>query len=377
VHSIIHIKTNPNLSPKHIEFNKLVKDIEKLRIELSREEQKLEMFSEYHTKNIRPVEVALCKRKLEMAVTLDDFALSSKLPKTLYNELEVIIPELLNESFEFIPPDDVSKRIYEKWTNVDLDEIIQEEKEEQLEEMEDFMKSMGIDFDIKDIDFDDPESVGEFHKRMEEAKKQMEENVAERQSKRKKTKKQLAAEETEKLQDDIKNKNLRSVYLSLAKILHPDSETDADLKLEKEEIMKQVTKAYEDKDIITLLVIETQWLKNTEERLANIKEDVAAIYIQLLKEQAKKLRQQKSELRYHPRFQYVSSFISDKVDRGMLRLSLEKDRLNKDLRKTQKEIEIIKINPRNEVKKFIKTLAQRYYKDPMDDFMEFFSTFRF
>lgn len=377
MHSIIHIKTNPNLSPKHIEFNKLVKDIEKLRIELSREEQKLEMFSEYHTKNIRPVEVALCKRKLEMAVTLDDFALSSKLPKTLYNELEVIIPELLNESFEFIPPDDVSKRIYEKWTNVDLDEIIQEEKEEQLEEMEDFMKSMGIDFDIKDIDFDDPESVGEFHKRMEEAKKQMEENVAERQSKRKKTKKQLAAEETEKLQDDIKNKNLRSVYLSLAKILHPDSETDADLKLEKEEIMKQVTKAYEDKDIITLLVIETQWLKNTEERLANIKEDVAAIYIQLLKEQAKKLRQQKSELRYHPRFQYVSSFISDKVDRGMLRLSLEKDRLNKDLRKTQKEIEIIKINPRNEVKKFIKTLAQRYYKDPMDDFMEFFSTFRF
>ena len=139
----------------------------------------------------------------------------------------------------------------------------------------------------------------------------------------------------------INNKNLRSVYLSLAKILHPDSETDADLKLEKEEIMKQVTKAYEDKDIITLLVIETQWLKNTEERLANIKEDVAAIYIQLLKEQAKKLRQQKSELRYHPRFQYVSSFISDKVDRGMLRLSLEKDRLNKDMRKTQKEIEII------------------------------------
>ena len=337
MHSIIHIKTNPNLSPKHIEFNKLVKDIEKLRIELSREEQKLEMFSEYHTKNIRPAEVALCKRKLEMAVTLDDFALSSKLPKTLNNELEVIIPELLNESFEFFPPDDVSKRIYEKWTNVDLDKIIQEEKEEQLEEMEDFMKSMGIDFDIKDIDFDDPESIGEFHNR----------------------------------------KNLRSVYLSLAKILHPDSETDADLKLEKEEIMKQVTKAYEDKDIITLLVIETQWLKNTEERLANIKEDVAAIYIQLLKEQAKKLRQQKSELRYHPRFQYVSSFISDKVDRGMLRLSLEKDRLNKDMRKTQKEIEIIKINPRNEVKKFIKTLAQRYYKDPMDDFMEFFSTFRF
>ena len=375
--SIIHIKTNPNLSPKHIEFNRLVKDIEKLRIELSREEQKLEMFSEYYTKNIRPAEVALSKSKMEMAITLDDFAQSSKLPKTIIYELEIIIPELLNEGFEFISPDDATKRIYEKWTNVDLDEVIQEEKEEQLEELECFMKSMGLDFNVKDIDFDDPESIGEFHNRMEEAKKQKERNEAERRSKRKKTRKQLAVEETEKLQDDIKIKNLRSVYLSLAKILHPDSETDADLKLEKEEIMKQVTKAYEDKDIITLLVIETQWLKNTVERLANLKEDVAAIYIQLLKEQAKKLRQQKSELRYHPRFQYVSSFIGDKVDRGMLRLSLEKERVNKDLRKTRKEIEIIKINPRNEVKKFIKTLAQKYYKDPMDDFMELYTTFRF
>lgn len=375
--SIIHIKTNPNLSPKHIEFNRLVKDIEKLRIELSREEQKLEMFSEYYTKNIRPAEVALSKSKMEMAITLDDFAQSSKLPKTIIYELEIIIPELLNEGFEFISPDDATKRIYEKWTNVDLDEVIQEEKEEQLEELEYFMKSMGLDFNVKDIDFDDPQSIEEFHNRMEEAKNQKEQNEAERQSKRKKTRKQLAVEETEKLQDDIKIKNLRSVYLSLAKILHPDSETDADLKLEKEEIMKQVTKAYEDKDIITLLVIETQWLKNTVERLANLKEDVAAIYIQLLKEQAKKLRQQKSELRYHPRFQYVSSFIGDKVDRGMLRLSLEKERVNKDLRKTRKEIEIIKINPRNEVKKFIKTLAQKYYKDPMDDFMELYTTFRF
>ena len=43
--SIIHIKTNPKLSPKHIEFNKWVQSIEKLRVELQREEKKLELFS--------------------------------------------------------------------------------------------------------------------------------------------------------------------------------------------------------------------------------------------------------------------------------------------------------------------------------------------
>jgi hypothetical protein len=377
VQSIIHIKTNPNLSPKHIEFNKLVDTIEKLRSELSREEQKLEMFSEYHTKNIRPVLEANGKSKLEMAILLDELSEKSKFPKTIIDELEVIIPELMAEGFEFISPDDVSKAIYEKWTNVNYDEMVKEEKDEQLEELEDFMKSMGADVDFKDIDFDDPESIGEFHKRVEEAKKQFEQKEAEHQSKRKKTKKQLADEEMAEMQDALKNKNLRSVYLSLAKILHPDSEPDADLKLEKEEIMKQVTKAYEDKDIITMLVIETQWLKNTEERLANIKEDVAVVYIQLLKEQAKKLRQEKAQLRYHYRFQSVSSFASEKADRGILRLSMEKDRLNKELRKTKKEIDIIKTSPRNDLKKFIKTLALRFYRDTMDDFMDFFTSFRF
>ncbi len=372
MHSLIYIKTNPKLSPKHLEFNKLVQIIEKLGVELNREEQKLEMFSDYYIKNIIPVQEAHSKVKIEMAIALDDMSEADKLPKTTLNELEVIIPELLSDSFEYLQPDDITKAIFEKWTDSNYDDIINEVKEEQLDEMAEFMKSMGLDIDLSDLDMDDPASAEKFYEKVHEAKQKYESENIERKSARKKTKKQLEAEELEKMQDELKNKNLRSVYLSLAKILHPDSETDPDLKLEKEEVMKQVTKAYEDKDIITMLVIETQWLKNTEERLANIKEDVAAIYIQLLKEQAKKLRQQKAALRYHPRFQHVNTYVTDKVDRGMLRLSLQKETIERDIRNIQKEIGIIKSSPRNDVKKFIKTLAQKYYKDPMDDFINFF-----
>lgn len=372
MHSLIYIKTNPKLSPKHLEFNKLVQIIEKLGVELNREEQKLEMFSDYYIKNIIPVQEAHSKVKIEMAIALDDMSEADKLPKTTLNELEVIIPELLSDSFEYLQPDDITKAIFEKWTDSNYDDIINEVKEEQLDEMAEFMKSMGLDIDLSDLDMDDPASAEKFYEKVHEAKQKYESENIERKSARKKTKKQLEAEELEKMQDELKNKNLRSVYLSLAKILHPDSETDPDLKLEKEEVMKQVTKAYEDKDIITMLVIETQWLKNTEERLANIKEDVAAIYIQLLKEQAKKLRQQKAALRYHPRFQHVNTYVTDKVDRGMLRLSLQKETIERDIRNIQKEIGIIKNSPRNDVKKFIKTLAQKYYKDPMDDFINFF-----
>jgi hypothetical protein len=377
MHSVIHIKTNPSLSPKHIEFNKLVHIIEKLRTELTNEEKKLEIFSDYYVKNILPVKVEHCKAQLDMAIVLDEMSEATKLPKTTINELEIIIPELMSDSFDQLPPDEKAKAIFQKWTNTNYDDIIKEVKEEQLDDMSEFMKSMGIDLDFSDLDMDDPASAEKFYEKVHEAKQKYESENIERKTSRKRTKKQLEAEELAKMQDELKNKNLRSVYLSLAKILHPDSETDPELKLEKEEVMKQVTKAYEDKDIITMLVIETQWLKNTEERLANIKEDVAAIYIQLLKEQAKKLRQQKAELRYHPRFHHVNTYVTDKVDRGMLRLSLQKETIDRDIRNIQKEIDIIKSSPRNDVKKFIKTLAQRYYKDPMDDFMNFFSSYRF
>lgn len=374
--NLIHLKSNSKLSPKHIEFNKLVQTIEKLRDELSREEQKLEIFSEYYVKNILPLMETNAITAMDLALVLDEVATQIKLPKAVITDMEIIIPELINKYFEYKAPDEKAKALFEKWADVDYDEMVQEEKEEQLEELSDFMQSMGIDIDLGDLDFDDPESLGKIHERLHQAKVDIDEKLANRKTSRKKTKKQLEAEEISKIQEELKNKNLRSVYLSLAKILHPDSETDPDLKAEKEEIMKQVTKAYEDKDIITMLVIETQWLKNTEDRLFNIKEDVAVIYIELLKEQAKKLRQQKSELRYHDRFQHVSSYVGDKTDRGILKMSLLKSEIEKEIRNTKKEIDIIKSSPNSEVKKFIKSLAKKYYVDPMDDFINFFNAYR-
>ena len=130
MNSVIHIKTNPSLSPKHIEFNKLVHSIEKLRMELTNEEKKLEIFSDYYIKNIIPVKAALCRSKLDMAIALDEMSEGDKLPKTTINELEVIIPELISDSFEQLTPDDITKAIFEKWTNANYDEEIKEAQEE-------------------------------------------------------------------------------------------------------------------------------------------------------------------------------------------------------------------------------------------------------
>jgi hypothetical protein len=59
-----------------------------------------------------------------------------------------------------------------------------------------------------------------------------------------------------------------------------------------------------------------------------------------------------------------------------LKMSLLKSEIEKEIRKTKKEIDIIKSNQNSEVKKFIKSLAKRYYVDPMDDFINFFNAYR-
>ena len=116
--------------------------------------------------------------------------------------------ELINKYFEYKAPDEKAKALFEKWADVEYDEMVREEKEEQLEELSDFMQSMGIDIDLGDLDFDDPESLGKIHERLHQAKVDIDEKLANRKTSRKKTKKQLEAEEISKIQEELKRLNV-------------------------------------------------------------------------------------------------------------------------------------------------------------------------
>ncbi len=57
----------------------------------------------------------------------------------------------------------------------------------------------------------------------------------------------------------MKKRNLKSLYKQLAKVLHPDLETDPESKLQKEEWMKRLTSAHALGDLRELLSIEFEW----------------------------------------------------------------------------------------------------------------------
>lgn len=74
---------------------------------------------------------------------------------------------------------------------------------------------------------------------------QAQEMDKEQQKKNKKSPKQHDKVAALKHEELSRLKNIRSIYIALAKVLHPDTEADETLKAEKEEIMKKVTSSYE------------------------------------------------------------------------------------------------------------------------------------
>ena len=125
-------------------------------------------------------------------------------------------------------------------------------------------------------DFDDtPEGYAQFKEKLREQAEQSQQQRGEK----KKTKKQLAKEASLMEQEAVKKRSIRSIYLSLVKLLHPDTEPDETLKKEKDEIMKELTRAYDENDLTALLQLELKWIATENDHLDKLSDDTLKIYI--------------------------------------------------------------------------------------------------
>lgn len=218
-----------------------------------------------------------------------------------------------------------------------------------------FADMFGVDIDVDFNDFDptDPEQVRKIE---EQLRAKFEEKKA-NEKPRKKTKKELEKEKLLKAEEELKSKSLRSVYITLSKLLHPDFETDEDVKQQKEEVMKQVTTAYEKKDLSTLLRLELEWGLKTHENLIELSEQKLKIFIQVLKERRQELNHELRILHTHPRFQPIAevSFRSEKGALNELTKHAKAIELNNRMTEKNKNI-FATLNSKKEISDFISEL---------------------
>jgi len=291
------------LSKEQLEFNRLTRRIEKLQKQIPDETKKLQDLNNLYQNEVYAKVLELGKLKIDICHLLDTKRTEIKLPALQNQKLDHLLLDFLDDAFSVIEPDDATKELYKKYSRSSYEDELSSQESAVKEVFSDMLyKKFGLRLDPSMLT-----QNPDFARIEAELKKQWEQKERLKKAKRK-TKKQLEKEELEQQKEALKNKSIRSIYVALAKILHPDTEPDEALKQEKEEMMKLVTVAYENRDLMQLLQLEMQWIKKHDDSLSKMEASTLNVYIHLLKDQVKELEQELDLLYVHPAFSAVTAY---------------------------------------------------------------------
>jgi hypothetical protein len=221
------------------------------------------------------------------------------LTKTEKSKLGYIIQNLAFELAHLHGLEDF-KFLHDTFAEVSYDEQAAEAESDLKVELAKMFKSFGFEPDMSDWDFDNPMEIAAkmakkrygFAEAMnaksknDRIKKQVKKN-------KKKTPEQLAKDaeklaEKEQAEQETK-KSIKEIYNQLVKAFHPDKEMDIEKKAQKTEIMKQITVAYNDNDLFTLLKLQIELEMIDDDKLAELSEAKIKNFISVLNEQISKL----------------------------------------------------------------------------------------
>ena len=343
---VIGKKTKQQLSKPQQSFNRLVKKLEKLRQELEQTSKLLNKHLDFYGKHIHPLEQELVAVRQEGVKLFykfykDEKSLSKKDKKGLLDLMAMQLSGIFQNGNE--PPDEEIKEIFEVIEGVSYEKATEEDFESMKDDMAKTFNEMGLDIDLDDFnsDLSEEEMMRKMFEMLENLKEQAEAKAAE-EPKRKKSKKQIEKEEREKQVEEVKNKNIASIYKQLARAFHPDLEQDPKLKLKKEDLMKELTSAYEKNDLHTLLRLELEWIHKEEANLDKLSNEKLAIYNQVLKEQIEELEAERFLMSQHPRYQPLQQFKMFSIGPKFLDLEKEKHGMKATIEAIKDDIKSLK-----------------------------------
>ncbi len=309
-------------------FNKLTKRIEKLHKDVEKKELQFDTALKIYGNEIHPIVNQLDAHKRNLVTILWDIYQSHKLSKTDQRHLKTILKDhviaLCHQPGG--REDETLKAMFTQLNGETFESIERKEKESLKEELLRAAKLMDLDINLDGIDTGDlnamQEKVVELEQKMAEKQEKEEQQYNQfKKSKaaaKKKTAKQLESERMQKAADEMKQKNISTIYKQLAKLFHPDLEQDEERKIEKEVLMKELTAAYEAKNLHTLLMLELKWIHNENDHLETLGEEKLSIYLQILREQARDLEYEINSISHQPRYAVLMEVCGISVHRNPL-----------------------------------------------------------
>lgn len=320
----------PLLTPAQKTFNRLRMKIKSLQEKQKDNIHELDTALQFYYATIRPGEDLLCDAITERIKALYQFYTDQKylskkelavLKDFIENNLDILLalndgaalPSEIKEIFKALKkcgPDGICNCNQGKEKEEEENDN-DKKNSENLTQMKDdirdkLKKKFGIDVDLSDIDM--TLSQDEIMWRLFQSIDKAAENQKSTQKKTNPSKKMQEKEQKRLAFEEMQKKSLNSIYKELSRVLHPDLEQDSEKKIWKEELMKKLTISYKNKDLYTLLILETEWINRSTEQIQLQSDEQINLYNSMLKEQQKTLQHTIDTLFLNPKYIPIQRF---------------------------------------------------------------------
>ena len=105
--------------------------------------------------------------------------------------------------------------------------------------------------------------------------------------------------------EEFRKRSIATIYKQLARVLHPDLERDRDRQKQKIELMQELTVAFRENDLHTLLRLEMQWIEKEGGDVERLTEEKLDVYNEFLTRQVEGLEQRLRDLVFRPRYRSI------------------------------------------------------------------------
>lgn len=283
------------LSREQKQFNTLVKKIKILRAEIEKTKEldlELRRIGEERVTPAEKTAMAACR---EWIMALNNSPFRAKLSKKQGEKLEQILLEEIDHLLrtQFYEDDAELQELFARYegSGRSYAEIQEEDEEDMKSRAAQMMNDMfGMDIELDDLD--DPGRIQEKINAKQAEFEAAEQARAEKRAKKVKTDSQRAAEEKRQAAETAVKKTAKQIYVDLVRHFHPDKEQDEQLRLEKTEIMKQITVAYEADDHLRLLELQMTLLSGRGNVFADFNDAQLKYFNQTLRQQVYELEEE-------------------------------------------------------------------------------------
>lgn len=320
-------------------FNEYSRQIQSLQQKLTKEKERLDALQRTYHKDIHILFEQLSQERIALALLLHEATYDFKYSNSQLEIFGEVILYLFEQSFASIEPTEDQLIIYQQWKGQSFQNV-QEQNIAQLKEQlaEKILMEFGVYIQVDDYG----DTLEEFARFRRDAQLLIEQaNPSDKQKKSKKKAKEIAKTEAE---NALKQKSIRSIYLSLAKVLHPDIKHPHMDASTQEEWMKKVTAAYQAKDLHSLLLFENEWVDQQNHRLETLKEDQLNVYLQSLKERLKSLENEIQDLYRSSLYADIAHLIKMQDKKAMQKMKSEKSEVKHAIETFRHNLSYLKSN---------------------------------